>query len=79
MTGFASMIADNVVLGATGALSAFVCGAAVTAFIVDWVLPLAMVLLTFSLPPLVRDLRRSAYLRGAIAHALRPRAQDRRP
>jgi uncharacterized membrane protein YoaK (UPF0700 family) len=44
-----------------------------------WVLPLALALLTFSLPPLLRDLRRSAYLRGAVAHAPRSRPQDRQP
>lgn len=43
MTGFVSMLADNVVLGnmapvlgAVGAILAFVCGAAATAMIVNW-------------------------------------------
>ena len=43
MTGFVSMLADNLVLGnmalvlgATGALLAFVCGAAFTAVVVNW-------------------------------------------
>jgi uncharacterized membrane protein YoaK (UPF0700 family) len=43
MTGFVSMLADNLVLGnmalvlgATGVLTAFVCGAACTAVLVNW-------------------------------------------
>ncbi len=36
MTGFASMLADKLVLGAVGALLAFTAGAATTAVLVNW-------------------------------------------
>jgi uncharacterized membrane protein YoaK (UPF0700 family) len=69
---FGSLLAMFIVGGVVGAT-----GFKHVGFV--WVVPLAMALLAFSLPPLVWDLRRSIYLRGIVARGLHSRIPDSRP